>query len=128
MAIARKTDSSSAITYLQPIQTDLRLVEEILASKMISSVHTVTDVTGHVLEAGGKRLRPSLVLLSARVFDTDLIIGRAAEIAACTEMLHMATLMHDDVIDEAGRRRGRATANSHWGNQISVLSGDYILA
>ncbi|BAS28992.1 heptaprenyl diphosphate synthase subunit II [Limnochorda pilosa] len=80
----------------------------------------------HLVQGGGKRVRPLLVLLSARLFGEDL--EPAIPVAAASEMIHMATLVHDDVIDEADTRRGRPTAGRLWGNVNAVLSGDALLA
>ena len=135
---ATRTESKPALDFLRPIETELRQVEELLHAELTSSVKTVFAVSRHILDAGGKRLRPSLVLLCARACRPDLSsiasakeegsIERAIGIAASVELIHMATLMHDDVIDGADSRRGQRTANSYWGNQISVLAGDYMLA
>jgi len=80
----------------------------------------------HLVQGGGKRVRPLLVLLSARLFGEDL--RKAIPVAVAAEMIHMATLVHDDVIDEAELRRGRPTAGRLWGNVNAVLSGDAVLA
>lgn len=114
--------------FLKLIENDIRSVEEILSSDLLASVKTAAQVSREVVGAGGKRLRASLVILSTncvgKAFDRD----RLLRIAACAEIAHMATLLHDDVVDEAETRRGRATANVQWGNQVSVLSGDYMVA
>ena len=115
-------------SFLHPIESELQQVEEVLHAELTSSIPTVFAVTRHILDAGGKRLRPSLVLLCARACKSKGSIQRAIGIAASVELIHMATLMHDDVIDGADSRRGQMTANSYWGNQISVLAGDYMLA
>jgi octaprenyl-diphosphate synthase len=127
---ATRTEYSiaSSADFLEPIEAELKLVEEILSRELCSSVQTVSALTNHMLEAGGKRLRPSLVLLSARACAKDYDVEKVVSLAAVTEMVHTATLIHDDVIDDADSRRGRPTANSKWGNQISVLSGDYVVA
>lgn len=115
-------------TPLRLIESELKLVEEILYATLASPIQTIDTVARHLLDAGGKRLRPSLVILSAyasgRLDDIDTTI----QVAAGVELIHMATLVHDDVIDDARIRRGRPTANTHWGNHISVLTGDYMLA
>lgn len=114
-------------TFLQPIENELQQVEDFLSSELLSNVGTITTVSSHIIKAGGKRLRPSLVILATRACgESDH--ERLINIATCTEIAHMATLVHDDVIDEADSRRGQVTANARWGNQISVLSGDYMLA
>lgn len=125
---ARVNGGISIPPFLHPIETELRRVEEILASELSSAVHTVAAVSSHILEAGGKRLRPSLVALSARACQDDFDPDGLVNVAASAELIHMATLMHDDVIDGADFRRGQVTANSFWGNQVSVLTGDYMLA
>src|SRR5690606_30115042 len=83
-------------------------------------------LTRHLTESGGKRVRPALTLLSARLFSED--VGPAIPIGVASEMIHMATLVHDDVIDKATPRRGRKTVNYLWGNHASVLAGDALLA
>lgn len=112
----------------QLIQEDLRLVEDALSSELLSSVKIASDVSKDIVQAGGKRLRPSLVILSAKAVGRAYDIERLTKIAACAEIAHMATLMHDDVVDEADSRRGKASANARWGNQVSVLSGDFMVA
>ncbi len=114
--------------FLLPLEYELRRVEEVLSGELASSVQTLCAVSTHILEAGGKRLRPCLVILSARSCSAECDVGRMVSIAAAVELIHMATLMHDDVIDGADSRRGRRTANTFWGNQVSVLTGDYMLA
>lgn len=114
--------------FLHPIEDDLRRVEEVLHDELSSPVQTAAGVSRHVLDAGGKRLRPSLVILCARACSPNPESDRLAKIAASVELIHMATLAHDDVIDSAESRRGRKTANSHWGNHISILTGDFMLA
>ena len=99
-----------------------RLLEEVLSAT--EGLGAVTAL--HLLRAGGKRIRPLVTLLSARVFnarDDDVV-----PIAAAAEMIHMATLVHDDVIDHAPTRRGRPTVNAIWGNYPAVLTGDFMLA
>ena len=116
------------LEFLQVINKELSQVESVIIEKLKSDVHTVTDVSSYILKAGGKRLRPSLVILSSLAcgYGSDPI--QLVNIASAAEMIHMATLMHDDVIDSAESRRGFATANSQWGNQVSVLTGDYVVA
>lgn len=128
MPAARTNGKLSRTPFLQPIDADLQRVEDLLRDELSSVVQTVFAASRHILEAGGKRLRPSLVILSARACQADCKTDRAIAVAAGVELIHMATLMHDDVIDAAESRRGRRTANSFWGNQISVLTGDYMLS
>ncbi|HUV05164.1 MAG TPA: polyprenyl synthetase family protein [Armatimonadota bacterium] len=115
-------------SFLHSVEAELRRVEEVLHAELSSAVRTVVAVSSHILEAGGKRLRPSLVALSAQACGSSFDTDRLVNVAASAELIHMATLMHDDVIDGAEFRRGRVTANSLWGSQVSVLAGDYMLA
>ena len=108
------------------VKSDLRLLEAELLSVIHSPEELITDMSQHLVEAGGKRLRPALYFMCAqnRVCDTDKLMPMAVAI----ELIHMATLVHDDVIDNSAIRRGRPTANSCWGNHSSVLIGDYLFA
>lgn len=125
---ASARDKARTPKFLLSAENELRRVEEVLSWELASNVETVRAASSHILEAGGKRLRPTLVVLSAKSWPAEYDVDRLVNIAAVTELIHMATLMHDDVIDGAERRRGRMTANTFWGNQISVLTGDYMLA
>lgn len=86
----------------------------------------IPEVTAHLVEAGGKRLRPMLTLAAAKLLGSS--DPRAVKLAATVEFIHTATLLHDDVVDESTKRRGRPTANLLWDNKSSVLVGDYLLA
>ncbi|MHB0912480.1 MAG: polyprenyl synthetase family protein [Armatimonadota bacterium] len=114
-------------SFAHPVEAELAGVEEVLSAELFSSVRTVAALAGHVREAGGKRLRPMLIALCAKA-GGSADPERTVKIAASAEIVHMATLVHDDVIDGSDSRRGRATANACWGNQIAILSGDYMLA
>lgn len=92
-----------------------------------SKVRLIMKVSHHVMGAGGKRMRPLMTLLVSRMI-ADKSDRRAMELAAITEMLHTATLVHDDVIDESLMRRGKPTANATWNNATAVLVGDYLIA
>jgi geranylgeranyl pyrophosphate synthase len=110
-----------------PVEEDLRLVEDALDSiKHVEGFPALAKMLGHVLGAGGKRLRPAIALLSGKFgeYDAELHVPLAASI----ELLHTATLVHDDVIDASPSRRGRATANSLFNNAASVMLGDYMFA
>lgn len=108
------------------VKSDLILLEAELFSVIHSPEKLITDMSKHLVEAGGKRLRPALYFMCAqnRVSDTEKLVTMAVAI----ELIHMATLVHDDVIDNSAIRRGRPTANSCWGNHSSVLIGDYLFA
>ena len=105
---------------------DLVQVNEVIINRMESPVALIPQLAGHIIAAGGKRLRPLLTLASARLCGYE---GRRhLSLAACVEFIHTATLLHDDVVDESGLRRGLATANSLWGNKASVLVGDFLFS
>ena len=105
------------------IKGDLEVLEQGLQEAVTSTNDLVTEVGMHIVTSGGKRIRPALCLLSARG-------GRAFDLphVEALELIHTASLVHDDVIDEADTRRGAATANARWNNQVAILSGDYIFA
>jgi octaprenyl-diphosphate synthase len=104
---------------------DLALVDQELGRLTRDGVSPATDSATHLLEAGGKRVRPLTALLAAACFGTP---GPAArEVAVAAELVHLATLLHDDVIDEGQERRGRPTPRRIWGNAVSVLAGDLLL-
>ena len=105
----------------------LVLVEEKIKSKLLSDVSLVQEMSNYHIESGGKRLRALLTLGSAKLCGYKKG-GRDINLAACVEMIHGATLMHDDVIDIGSLRRGKKTLNSIWGNQSSILVGDYLLS
>ena len=109
------------------VEDKLVLVEEKISSKLISKVDLVHKMTEYHLKTGGKRLRALLTLESAKLCGYNKG-GRDINLAACVELIHAATLMHDDVIDDADTRRGKKTLNTIWGNQSSILVGDYLLS
>ena len=115
-------------SFLEPIREYLGAVEEILKHQIRSDVRAAYAISGHTLSAGGKRLRPALVMLSAHASLVQYPARTIQSCAAAAELIHMASLIHDDVVDNAEERRGRPTANAAFGNQISVLVGDYLLA
>ena len=109
------------------VDEKLVLVEEKIKTKLNSDVGLVQKMTNYHIQAGGKRLRALLTLGSAKLCKY-LKGGRDINLAACVELIHTATLMHDDVIDVSSVRRGKKTINSIWGNQSSILVGDYLLS
>jgi octaprenyl-diphosphate synthase len=109
------------------VDEKLVLVEEKIKSKLSSEVDLVQKMTDYHINTGGKRLRALLTLGSAKLCGYTKG-GRDINLAACVEMIHGATLMHDDVIDIGSIRRGKKTTNSIWGNQSSILVGDYLLS
>jgi octaprenyl-diphosphate synthase len=111
----------------QALDGDMAAVNALIRDRMASEhAPRIPEVTAHLVEAGGKRLRPMLTLAAAR------LCGYAGDhhvkLAATVEFIHTATLLHDDVVDESTRRRGRPTANLLWDNKSSVLVGDYLFA
>ncbi|WP_309708499.1 polyprenyl synthetase family protein [Armatimonas sp.] len=110
------------------IEEDLAKVEERLLAETRSDIGEVRAISGHTLLSGGKRLRPAIALLAAHCVGRKFDTHRAYAAAAAVELIHMATLMHDDVVDEAPERRGRPTANAVYGNSITILTGDFLLA
>jgi octaprenyl-diphosphate synthase len=106
------------------LRDDLVAVEQELGRDAASTVSTITEIAEYLREGGGKRIRPSLLLLSAHMLGH---FGQASiRLGAVVEMVHTATLVHDDIIDGADTRRGRPSANTTWGNEKCVLAGDWL--
>ncbi len=106
------------------VAADFAAVNELIPRQLTSDVKLVEEIGRHIVESGGKRLRPLLVLLGAGACGYQG--SDHVRLAAVIEFLHTATLLHDDVVDRSDRRRGRATANATWGNAPSVLVGDFL--
>jgi octaprenyl-diphosphate synthase len=106
------------------VEDDLVKVEEVFAEQVHSDVRMVSEIARYVQEGGGKRIRPALLLLASRL--CGYRGERAIRLAAVVEFIHTATLLHDDIIDEATVRRGRRSVNSRWGNDVTVLVGDFL--
>lgn len=119
------TDSSpSAASVLSLISGDMHEVDAVISRRLDSGVPLVGEVSRYIISSGGKRLRPALLLLICRALG---YAGRQRfNLAAVVEFIHTATLLHDDVVDDSTLRRGRATANEHFGNPASVLVGDFL--
>lgn len=113
-------------TIYQPIQKELDRMEEILATEGNPSSRGVDEMVTHIIGGGGKRLRPALTLLAGKLFHYQA--QRLLPMAAAIELLHTATLVHDDIIDKSSIRRNRPTANVLWGNDNAILFGDYLFA
>ncbi|MEZ0324740.1 MAG: polyprenyl synthetase family protein [Fimbriimonas sp.] len=113
---------------LAEIGEEVALVEAELQNQMASRVGTVHGAGQLTLRAGGKRLRPAFVTLAARATGLPFDANRTRRLGACMEMIHMATLIHDDVIDNSPTRRGKPTAAAEFGNPAAILSGDVLLA
>ena len=109
------------------LQGDMVLVNELIRTRMASEhAPRIPEVTAHLVDAGGKRLRPMLTLAAAHLCGYKGAFH--INLAATVEFIHTATLLHDDVVDESGQRRGRPTANLLWDNKSSVLVGDYLFS
>src|SRR5260370_28626916 len=106
------------------LRDDLAAIEREFGRDTVSGVTAITEIGEYLRGGGGKRLRPALLLLSAKLFNYE---GRGAvKLGAVVEIIHTATLVHDDIIDEAKTRRGRPAANTQWGNSKCVLAGDWL--
>jgi len=104
---------------------DMGRVDALIRAELRSDVVLINQIGEHIIGSGGKRLRPLLVVLTART-GAHGDAANGAALAAIVEFIHTATLLHDDVVDESGLRRGRKTANALWGNAASVLVGDFL--
>ena len=123
----KKSANSAYLELKNLLSNKLQKVENLIQEKLKSEVNLIQKMSDHHLRSGGKRLRALLTLESAKLtgYKED---NRDINLAACVELIHSATLLHDDVIDESELRRGVKTANSVWGNQSSILVGDYLLS
>ncbi len=121
-------DALAALTAL--VQPDLEACNRAIVERMASPVALIPQLAAHIVAAGGKRLRPVLTLAAARLCGYPAYPEgvRHVGLAACVEFIHTATLLHDDVVDESGLRRGLASANAVFGNKASVLVGDFLFA
>ena len=123
----KKQINNSYSALKSSVEEKLALVEERIKNQLVSEVDLVQNMANYHLNTGGKRLRALLTLGSAKLCGY-LKGGRDINLAACVELIHAATLIHDDVIDNGEIRRGKKTLNSVWGNQSSILIGDYLLS
>ena len=127
--IPLKKSANSAYLDLKNLVNDRLIeVEKIIEVKLDSKVSLINKMTEYHLKSGGKRLRALLTLGSAKLAGYDQKGTRDVNLSACVELIHSATLLHDDVIDESDLRRGIKTSNALWGNQSSILVGDYLLS
>lgn len=124
---ARITPPQTSLDTLQSlVRDDMKRVNQAMVDALQGDVPLIQELSSHIIAAGGKRLRPCLVLTAAKLFGYEG--PRHVQLAACVEFIHTATLLHDDVVDESSLRRGEATANALFGNKASVLVGDFILS
>ncbi|HTP07612.1 MAG TPA: polyprenyl synthetase family protein, partial [Anaerolineae bacterium] len=119
----------ATIAVFDLVKDDLQRVETRLHDVPLrsdSDLGLVTEAIGHLLDAGGKRIRPALTLLTGRLYPSDT--EKIVSMAAAVEMLHTATLVHDDVVDGSMLRRGSPTLNARWSPGATILTGDYMFA
>jgi len=124
-----RTATPAAAAYaaaMERLSEDLALVEGAMRAQLVSASEVLAALGDHVLASGGKRMRPALLLLAAEL--CGYTGPRRIHVAAAVELLHTATLLHDDVVDLSELRRGRPSANALWGNRRAVLAGDYFYA
>ncbi len=120
-----KSKQASVQPLVDLTKADMNRVNQLILSKAGSDVEMIPEVANHLISSGGKRLRPMLTLAAAEMFGYQ---GEGhIKLATSVEFMHTATLLHDDVVDESDMRRGKSTARMIWGNQASVLVGDFLL-
>ena len=127
MAKTQKINTSSSIVSLKnTLKKNLKAVDEEIIYRLDKSIPMINDIGQHLIKASGKRVRPLLTLaFAAQLSDFS---RKPIVLAAAVEFIHTATLLHDDVVDESDLRRGKKTANIIWGNEFSVLAGDFLFA
>lgn len=122
---AARTPPASLQPLFDLVASDMEAINRIILDKQVSDVELIPELAHHLIDSGGKRLRPMLALAACKLCDYD---GAGhVRVASAIEFMHTATLLHDDVVDESGLRRGKKTARMLWGNQASVLVGDFLL-
>ena len=130
--MVRLTDVSNAVPRTQadliqlfePIREDLLAVEREFAEQVQSQIHIIPEIGHYLQKSGGKRVRPAVLLMASRL--CGYVGPRSITNAAVVEFIHTATLVHDDIIDDADVRRGRKSAHAQWGNDVTVLAGDFL--
>jgi octaprenyl-diphosphate synthase len=108
------------------VEEDLKKVDEVIITYLRNPVSLISDLASHLITSGGKRIRPLLTLASAKI--CEYRGSHHITLAACIEFIHSATLLHDDVVDESSMRRGVVSAHKIWGNQASILVGDFLFS
>jgi octaprenyl-diphosphate synthase len=119
-------DREADVDLLDSMRSDMRRLEEELIEELRSRVPVAFEISAHIMNSGGKRIRPQLAILSARM--AGYVGSDALKLSIAIECIHTATLLHDDVVDKADTRRGRPSANTLWSNEMCVLGGDFLLA
>jgi len=123
----KKEVDNSYLDLVNLVGNKLNDVNQQIKYKLASEVNLIHKMTSYHLKSGGKKIRPLLTLSSAKLCGYENG-NRDVNLAACVELIHNATLLHDDVIDNSNLRRGIKTSNTIWGNQSSILVGDYLLS
>ncbi len=121
-----RKDAPSLEPMMSLVAEDMNSVNSVILARMQSRIPLIPELAGHLIAGGGKRMRPMLTLACARLL--DYAGTRHHKLAAAVEFIHTATLLHDDVVDGSAMRRGRRTANMIWGNNASVLVGDFLFS
>jgi octaprenyl-diphosphate synthase len=129
--LAQKPSATTLAQLFEPIRDDLRQVEREFARHVQSQVAVIPTIGNYIQDGGGKRIRPAVLLMAARMagYSGDGAAGpgsRAVLYASVIEFIHTATLVHDDIIDESALRRGREAVHTRWGNHVTVLFGDFL--
>ena len=123
----KKEVDNSYLELINLVGNKLNEVNQQIKHKLASEINLIHEMTSYHLKSGGKKIRPLLTLCSAKLCGYEKG-NRDVNLAACVELIHNATLLHDDVIDNSSLRRGIKTSNTIWGNQSSILVGDYLLS
>ena len=110
------------------INNEIKKVEKRLEEAIISSDQTLQEASFHLLSSGGKRVRPAFVILSGQFGSNNKPSEDTYRVAVALELIHMATLVHDDVIDKSDKRRGRLTISKKWDQSTAILTGNFLLA
>ena len=126
-SIIEKSDNNFTFSPYDVVKEDINKVNKFIITKLKSDVRLIPIISEHLLKSGGKRIRPTLTLLFSKLFGYHFG-NRHIELASCVELIHMASILHDDVVDESKLRRGKTTANNVWGNKSSILVGDYLFS
>jgi len=125
MSVVESSRTALALPAIQSLaQADMAAVDALIRARLASDVVLINQIADHIISAGGKRLRPMLVVLAGQAGGPTTPDHH--QLAAIIEFIHTSTLLHDDVVDESDLRRGRSTANALWGNAPSVLVGDFL--
>ncbi len=129
-ALNRKSGKKTSESPLDALQSlladDMAKVNEMIIARMDSPVPMIPELAGYLIAAGGKRIRPLMTLASAALYNGNMV--RAHRLATSVEFIHTATLLHDDVVDDSSERRGQKSANEVFGNEASVLVGDFLFS